>query len=176
MGSVSQMNYDALTIACQIEEELAAFGDAEIVAFIRAHVIAPRPLMLGWDYGPSEDATMRDWVVFEDTIAGARIVFCSNGFGLQYLWGLVSLKEEVPRVGTDSAWFPSFLDAFFDSFSSTRLNIYRVIATHPDGTRAILSEEGGWDETWEQVMDLRRTRSDVRYDCETLRFGQLKAP
>jgi hypothetical protein len=167
---------DAETISKLIEAELVAYGDVEIVDFIRQYLVGPRPITLSWDYGWNSetmqpaDVTYPAWAVLEDPIAGARVVYCEHGFGPKCPWGLVSFDNDVPSMGMDSGWFTSFLYAFFDSFSSTRLPIYQVMATHPDGTKTILSEESGWEETWAEVKRLWETGGDIRFDCETMRF------
>jgi hypothetical protein len=163
---------NALAISKLIEAELVAYGDVEIIDFIRQNLVGPRQITLEWDYGPDPDApvTYVGWVVLEDLVAGARVVYCEHGFGPSCPWGLVSLDSDIPNMGMDSGWFTSFLNAFFDSFSSSRLPIYQVIATHPDGTKTILSEESGLYETWVAVQALRETGDDLRYDCETMRF------
>jgi hypothetical protein len=162
------MNAEA--ISKLIEAELVAYGDVEIVDFIRQNLVGPRPIALEWDYGPDPDApiTYLGWVVLEDLVAGARVVYCEYGFGPSCPWGLVSLDSDIPSMGMDSGWFTSFLIAFFDSFSSSRLPIYQVIATHPDGTKTVLSKESILHETWAAVQALRETDDDLRYDCETM--------
>jgi hypothetical protein len=163
------MNADA--ISERVRSELFAFSDTLIKPAIEALLTLPRPILRGWDYGPS-DQQFVCWQVLEDPEVHVGIAFCEEGFGPNCPWGLVSLDETGARssMGMDSAWFPTFLQAFADSFSSTRFNIYQVVATHTDGTRTILTEEAGWDETWAQVMALRAVGTDVRYDCETTRF------
>jgi hypothetical protein len=163
------MNADS--VSARVKSELLAFSDTLIKPVIEALLIAPRPILRSWDYG-QPDQQFVCWQILEDPDVGTGIAFCEEGFGPNFPWGLVSLGESDTRssMGMDSAWFPTFLSAFADSFSATRLNIYQVVATHPDGTRTILTEEAGWDETWEQVMALRAVGGEVRYDCETLRF------
>jgi hypothetical protein len=158
-------------ISERIKAELLAFSDPLIKPAIEALLIPPRPVLRGWDYGPP-DQKFICWQVMEDPDVGTGIAFCEEGFGPRCPWGLVWLDETGARsnMGMDSGWFTTFLDAFADSFSATRLNIYQVVATLKDGTRTFLTEEAGWDETWEQVMALRAVGTDVRYDCETTRF------
>jgi hypothetical protein len=171
MAQISPMNDEVASLRCQIEDELAAFGDATIVAVIRHQLIAPKPIALSWDYGPPLDDVLSGWSVFEDVIAGARIVYCPTGFGPKCTWGLVSLIDETPSMGMDSGWFPTFLDAYFDSFSATRLPIYQVVQTNPDGTQTFRTEEGGWDDAWAEVEKLRSTGEVPVLDLTTLRHS-----
>jgi hypothetical protein len=156
-------------ISTLIELELVALGDTEIIDFIRSFLILPTPLILGWDYG-SPNEQFLGWSTLEDMTAGARIAFCEQGFGPACPWGLVSLHDTKPDMGQDSGWFTTFLDAFFESFSSTRLPIYHVVVSHADGTQTALTPEGGWSQAWEQVEELRAAYPTERYDVETLRY------
>jgi hypothetical protein len=165
------MTQDGPSIAHLIENELVAFADEDIIGFIRKHLIEPAPIMLGWDYGSPVEALVRGWSVFEDPIAGTRIVYCLHGFGPASPWGLVSLKEQIPRMGMDSGWFTCFLDAFFDSFSSSRLPIYQVVMINPDRTQTFLSAEGEFDDAWAQVEKLRSAGETPILDLSKLRHS-----
>ena len=42
-----------------------------------------------------------------------------------------------------------------------------VFKTDPFGVRRPITFEGGWDETWKQVMRYRKEDTISRYDCDT---------
>jgi hypothetical protein len=65
----------------------------------------------------------------------------------------------------DSGWYPTFLEAFFESFAAVDLRIWRVFRAAPDGTRAPLSDEGTWEATWKRIHELRSSDPTSRYDC-----------
>lgn len=71
----------------------------------------------------------------------------------------------------DSGWFPRFLQAVVES-ALDDLPIWRVYQT-VDGVRRPITPQGGWDETWKQVMALREADPDARYDCDTDAVGTL---
>jgi hypothetical protein len=102
-----------------IESELAATLDVRAVAAVRKGLVTPRPVRLNWDYGqPGEQYP--GWLVFDHAAeSGTCIVYCDQGFGPRCPWGLTSSKEEGGGrpMGMDCGWFPSFLDAFRDSFA-----------------------------------------------------------
>jgi hypothetical protein len=157
-----------------IEAELVDFSDVEIIDFIKTHLIDPAPLDLAWDYG-EPDVKFRGWSVLEDAITGTRIVYCEQGFGPTNPWGLVSCYVETPSMGQDTGWFTTFLDAFFDSLSSTRLQIYQVVVTDQDGNRSFIGEPGGWDDAWQQVEALRASGNEGHFDVETLRYPKRQS-
>src|ERR1700758_344553 len=135
-----------------IEQELAGVRDRRVVQHIRAQLVEPWCLTLEWDYGePAQQYS--GWIVLQDRQSGAEIAYCEYGFGPRSPWGLVSSKNR--HIGMDSAWFPTFMGAFFESFACVELPIWRVIKVEADGTRAPLTDEGGWDATWKRVYQLR---------------------
>jgi hypothetical protein len=178
---VMKMSMDAEAISKLIEAELVAYGDVEIVTFIRQYLVGPRPITLAWDYGWNSetmqpaDVTYPAWSVLEDLIAGAKVVYCEHGFGPSCPWGLVSPDSEIPSMGMDSGWFTSFLSAFFDSFSSTRLNIYEVfIATSKGGYEPFdaSAREGSWDAAWAKIERLRQSAVPGSFCAFTRRYKQ----
>jgi hypothetical protein len=163
---------NAQSISARVKSELLPFSDTLIKPVIEALLIAPRPILRSWDYG-QPDQQFVCWQILEDPDVGTGIAFCEEGFGPNFPWGLVSLGESDTRssMGMDSAWFPTFLDAYFDSFSATRLPIYQVVQTNPDGTQTILTQEGEWDEAWAEVEKLRSTGEVPVLDLTTLRHS-----
>ncbi len=62
-----------------------------------------------WDYG-IEGQSYPCWIAFAHQPSNTAIVYCSEGFGPAYPWGLLFLTE--PRnMGMDSQWFLSVEDA-----------------------------------------------------------------
>jgi hypothetical protein len=73
----------------------------------------------------------------------------------------------------DSAWYTIFLDAFFESFASIELPIWRVFRIGPDRIRTPITEEGTWEATWARVYYLRNSDPAGRYDCEhSIAYGR----
>ncbi len=69
-------------------------------------------------------------------------------------------------IGMDAGWFPSFIQAFFDSAAATDLPIWRIFKQVDDDISGIaLTEEGEWDATWEKVRELRVADPQSRYHC-----------
>jgi hypothetical protein len=66
----------------------------------------------------------------------------------------------------DSGWFPTFVEAFFESQAATDLPIWRVFKQGPGPYPGVaLTGEDGWDSTWEKVYALRASDSSGRYHC-----------
>jgi hypothetical protein len=69
-------------------------------------------------------------------------------------------------MGMDSGWFPTFLDAHFESSVATKLPIWRVFRTASTGYREPITEENTWEATWARVTECREADSASRYDCD----------
>ena len=151
------MPVDAKNLKLLVEAELARVHDTRVVSHIRANLIEPYALMRNWDYGPRGQQYLC-WMVLKDKVTDAEIGYCEEGFGPKCPWGLVSSggDNRHKNMGMDSGWFSKFLDAYFESFASTTLPIWRVFRTEPDGTKAPLTAEGDWDATWREVMQLQQ--------------------
>jgi hypothetical protein len=59
------------------------------------------------------------------------------------------------------------LQAYFESFAAAELPIWRVFKTDPSGVRLPITPEGGWDDTWKQVVLHRELDAASFYDCNT---------
>ncbi len=69
-------------------------------------------------------------------------------------------------IGMDSAWFESFIDAYFVSQASTDLPIWRVFKQDDDSYPGTpLTEESDWDSTWKEINRLRSADSKTHYHC-----------
>jgi hypothetical protein len=121
------MAVDPETLKSLIERELESLSDARVLAHIRGLLIEPEVVLREWDYGkPGEKYPC--WTVLEHPPSETGIAYCEYGFGPRCPWGLVSLEEseEVGSIGMDSGWFTSLLNAYFESFASAELPIWRV--------------------------------------------------
>jgi hypothetical protein len=120
--------------------------------------------MRDWDYGkPGQQYPC--WTVLAHKASDTAIVYCEQGFGPESPWGLVSLAGT--EIGMDCSWFPSFAEAYFDSFAAADLPIWRVFkriegATFPG---VPLTHESTWESTWNEVENLRSLDSHAHYDC-----------
>jgi hypothetical protein len=164
------MPIDAETLRTLIARELGHLSDERVKEHIRHLLVEPEAVMRDWDYGnPGEQYLC--WTVLNDSDSNTGIVYCESGFGPRNPWGLVWLGSEDAKhmsMGMDSGWFPTFLDAFFDSFAATRLPIWRVFRTSSSGVRDAITGEGTWEATWKRVTECREAYPALRYDCDTL--------
>jgi hypothetical protein len=147
-----------------VKGELARMADARVARQIRSLLIAPKPVLRDWDYGEKGQQYVC-WIVLEDHASKTGIAYCESGFGPKAPWGLIFLEGS--SMGMDSAWFTTFLQAYFESSAATLLPIWRVFKTALAGVRLPITPEGGWDETWKQVMEKRQEDQTCRYDCDT---------
>jgi len=167
------MPVTAIDLNALIDRELMEVSDALTVQHIRGLLIEPDRVLLRWDYG-EPDEQYRGWMVLRDEQQRAAIAYCEHGFGPRSPWGLVGFGDTpVDRhIGMDCGWFATFMEAFFESFSSVSLPIWRVSRVEPDGKRTVLSDAGGWDATWKRIDELRASDPAGRYECDhVVRFG-----
>lgn len=148
------------SIKAAIRDELASVSDRRVREHIERLLVEPRPHMRAWHYGAPGERYLC-WMVFEDR--GEGIAYCEQGFGPRDPWGLVFLDGD--SIGMDSEWYPRFLQAVVGG-SLDDLPIWRVYKT-AGGTRAPITPQGGWDETWKHVKALREADPEALYDCDT---------
>ncbi|HXC54867.1 MAG TPA: hypothetical protein VNU97_06205 [Rhizomicrobium sp.] len=160
------MPVDAAMLKSLIAQALPRVSDARILANIRELLVEPAPILRDWDYGEKGEQFVC-WTVLEHPASNTGIAYCESGFGPRCPWGLVFLTGDYISIGQDSGWFENFLDAYFESYASTDLAIWRVFETGADGVRRPITTEGEWDATWEQVSALRKQNPQLRYDCGT---------
>jgi hypothetical protein len=158
------MAVDTDILKAFVEDELASVEDARVTSHIRSLLAEPKRELRDWDYGEKGQQYVC-WIVLEHRASGIGIAYCESGFGPKTPWGLVSLDPE-SSVGMDAGWFRSFLEAYFNS-AAADLPIWRVFKTEPSGVRLPITAEGGWDETWKQVVEKRLEDPASRYDCDT---------
>ena len=160
------MAIDTETLKALVEVELARVADTRVTTHIRSLRIEPTPTLRDWAYGV-EGQQYACWNVLEHHPSNTGIAYCESGFGPGAPWGLVSLTGPDMSIGMDSNWYTNFLQAYFESFAAAEIPIWRVFKTDPSGGRLPITPEGGWDDTWKQVM-LRREQDAVSlYDCDT---------
>lgn len=160
------MSIDATTIKSLVEKELGCVSDTRVLMQIRKLLVEPNPIMRDWDYG-EKGVQYACWAVLDHEASNTGIAYCEGGFGPRWPWGLVALRgEECMSIGMDCGWFSSFLNAYFDSYASAELPIYRVFKTGPSGIREPITGENSWDATWEQVHALRKSDPESLYDCD----------
>ncbi len=148
-----------------IEREMSLLQDVRIVAYIKKLLIEPILVMREWDYGDTEQ-TYPCWTVLSHVESNSGIAYCEFGFGPRSPWGLIGLSGENMSIGMDSGWFISFIQAYFDSFASADLPIWRVFKYNKDSESEVaLTEESDWDSTWKEVYRLRSFDPDGRYNC-----------
>src|SRR5262245_19220074 len=149
-----------------VEDELARVANTRVKTHIRSLLIEPTPMLRDWNYGV-EGQQYVCWNVLEHHPSNTGIAYCESGFGPGAPWGLVGLRGSNMSIGMDSNWYANFLQAYFESFAAAELPIWRVFKTDPSGSRLPITPEGGWEDTWKQVMLLREQDAASRYDCDT---------
>lgn len=167
------MPIDTETLKTLIAKEISSISDSRVVTHIRGMLVEPYVVLHDWDYGePGQQYPC--WMVLEDPRSRAEIAYCEYGFGPRCPWGLVGPVSRTGRnIGMDSAWYTIFLDAFFESFASIELPIWRVFRIGPDRIRTPITEEGTWEATWARVYYLRNSDPAGRYDCEhSIAYGR----
>lgn len=160
------MNITATKITELVEAELSSMRDQRVKEHIRSLLVAPEPVMRNWDYG-ADDEAYPCWAVLNHVPSNTGIAYCEYGFGPRTPWGLVRLEgTENMSMGMDSGWFGRFLEAYFDSMASTELPIWRVFRQEGGSFPGVsLTEEAGWDSTWQEVERLRLAHPNARYHC-----------
>jgi len=160
------MSIDANILKTVIAAELAGLSDERIIDHIRAHLIEPAPELKDWDWG---DAGQQYpcWIVFTHASSNTGIAYCEHGFGPRCPWGLLWIGGEGKplSMGQDSAWFTSFMETYFNSMAVSDLPIWRVFEKDGNGKRTPISGEGGWDEMWAEVLELRKRNPERYFDC-----------
>jgi hypothetical protein len=149
-----------------VERDLSLLSDGRVMAHIRSLLVPAKRVLRSWNYG-IDGEQYPCWTVLEHPASNTGIAYCENGFGPGSPWGLVFLEgnEAQMSIGMDASWFTTFLQAYFDSQAVRELSIWRVVKTDASGKRHFLTGEGTWDETWSQVMALRKSDTASRYDC-----------
>lgn len=160
------MPADPETITAFIERELGFLSDERVRAQVRDLLVTPRLEMRDWDYGdPGQQYPC--WIVLDDGLhPGTGIAYCEHGFGPKEPWGLVLSGDadgQSKSMGMDSQWFPTFLDAFFESFAATSLPIWRVFTAAGGAQQQALTEELSWEDAWQQCEAARRADPNCTY-------------
>lgn len=154
------------TLKALVEDEVARVADTRVTTHIRSLLIEPTPMLRDWDYGV-EGQQYVCWSVLEHHPSNTGIAYCESGFRPGAPWGLVALGGPNMSIGMDSNWYTTFLQAYFESFAAAELPIWRVFKTDPSGVRLPITTEGGWDDTWKQVMLHREQDAVSLYNCDT---------
>jgi hypothetical protein len=159
------MTIDTNSLKNLVEHELDRITDARVTSQICGLLVELIPVPRDWNYGVKGQQYVC-WNVLEHHPSNTAIAYCQSGFGPRTPWGLVALEGPHMAMGVDSGWFPSLMEAYFESFVPTVLPIWRVFKTDPSGLRGPITPEGGWDKTWKHVMRYTEEDSISRYDCD----------
>lgn len=148
-----------------VDAELGLINDSRILTHVRGQHIEPQAVTGAWHYG-IQGQTYPCWIVAK-TSSDTAIAYCEYGFGPTRPWGLIFLGDasDMVGIGMDCAWFPTFFEAWCDSFGCTDLPIWRVFTGqsldsddyHP------IRPEGTWESAWQIVKTLREENPDLRY-------------
>ena len=159
------MTIDAYALKNLVERELQNLSDVRVLSHIRGFLVEPNAFLLHWDYGvPGQQFPC--WVVLADPKSNGAIAYCE--YGWRNPWGLIWLPTDERRhssMGMGSGWFPTFLDAYFESSEAIDLPIWRVFKAKASGEREPLTDEGAWEDTWNKINELRKADPASRYDC-----------
>ncbi len=139
------MTITASQLESLIEADLSKLSDARVTERVRSLLVPPRLFSVPWNYGPP--GAYPCWLVLRDEETDSAVLYSEHGFGPRSPWGIAFIGTDRAPVsmGMDSGWFTGFLDAWFDSFSATRLPIWRVLPREY-GRETPITEEMGWDE------------------------------
>jgi hypothetical protein len=146
-----------------IDEELSGVTDVRVQRHVRSLLVEPDVILRAWDYGePGQQYSC--WDVLKHTSSNTGICYCEQGFGPTAPWGLVFLSGRT-SMGMDSGWYPTIMEAYFESFAAADLPIWRVFKGLPWMEGAPISEEMAWDAAWKQVEDHRLRDPESIYLC-----------
>jgi len=161
------MPIDADALKTLIEQELEHLSDARVIAHVRSLLVEPKVVLRSWDYGtPGQQYPC--WDVLHHDETNTAIAYCESGFGPRCPWGLLWMESEERRymsMGMDSGWFPTFLEAFLESFAAAALPIWRVFQIDSSGVRKPITGEDAWWAAWERVAECRKADPASLYDC-----------
>jgi hypothetical protein len=105
-------------IATLIERDLSSLDDRQAVDRVRSMLIEPILTQCRWEYVGWDAAKTPSvcpcWTVLTNERTRVAIVFSELGFGPRCPWGLISMDEELPSMGQDNGWFPTFHQAAAD--------------------------------------------------------------
>ena len=107
---------DSQRVKVLVAEQMAMIGDAARREALRA-LLLPEPRLeeRAWDYGaPGERYPY--WVVAEAPERGTILVYCEQGFGPEFPWGVLSTGgPEHSTLGMDAQWNWYLEEAFVRS-------------------------------------------------------------
>jgi hypothetical protein len=158
---------DAESVRALVEVELTSLGDDRVASHISKLLVFPHIVLRPWDYGPA-GTSYPCWSVLEHPASGTGIAYCEFGFGPGTPWGLVALAGEPGEMsmGMDCGWYLTFLDAYFESMAATDLPIWRVFKQTQGAYPGVaITEEAGWNATWDRVLRLRAADPLSQYHC-----------
>jgi hypothetical protein len=160
------MSITPTQIQVLVETELTMLNNSRVKSHIRQLLVEPTAVSREWDYGVPGQA-YPCWTVLNHTESNTGIAYCEFGFGPRAPWGLVKLSgDSQMSIGMDSAWFESFLEAYFESMAAGDLPIWRVFRQEGDSyPGTALTEESNWNSTWNEVYRRRVADSSSRYNC-----------
>ena len=103
------MREQAAAVEALVLREIERIEQPDLRALAQSLRVPPHVEDRPWDYG-REAQTYPCWIAFVHPPSNTAIVYCSEGFGPAYPWGVLFLTE--PRnMGMDSQWFASVEDA-----------------------------------------------------------------
>ena len=123
------MSITAKQVSQLIDTELEFVSDVRVIDHVRSLLVAPQIVQRFWNYG-EPDTKYPCWSVLQHESSNTEIAYSEFGFGPTYPWGLVFMSgsEDEMAMGMDSAWFPCFMEAYFESKAACELPIWRVFS------------------------------------------------
>lgn len=98
-------------VASLIERQIASLAQRELAELIRALCVPLRWERRFWNYGEPEQVFFC-CVFAEHQASGVSFVYCENGFGPDYPWGMLSAAADDRSMGLDGQWYASIEDVF----------------------------------------------------------------
>jgi hypothetical protein len=164
------VSVDASMLKSLIQAELAGVSDQRVVDHIRSLLVEPEIVLRAWDYG-QPGQTFPCWTVLDDSAGSdSGVAYCEDGFGPRCPWGLVFLGDDrlgKSSIGMDSGWFPTFMEAYFNSFAATAMPIWRVFEMDGGRPSTALTDELAWDVAWQRCEILRLGNPSAAYMVHT---------
>jgi len=168
------MVMDATKLKALVECELLNVHDDRIVRSVQEFLVEPRAELRSWDYGAPNQKYVC-WIAFDDR-EGTGIAYCEQGFGPRLPWGLISPEaSNHESMGMDSGWFPTFMEAYFESSAATDLPIWQLFSMDGGAFKQPLTDELTWDEAWRRCEQARQSGPATHFGVHhSIVFGKIE--
>ncbi|HEY2840193.1 MAG TPA: hypothetical protein VGJ26_13645 [Pirellulales bacterium] len=84
-----------------VDIQLLTIVDPSRREALKERLVSPQPLSLKWGYG-APDERFQCWLIGFSKDGKLRLVYCDQGFGPEYPWGIVGASQD--WMGMDCDW------------------------------------------------------------------------